>query len=384
MKNFDVIVAGLGAMGSATIYQLSKTNLSVIGIDKFNPPHDQGSSHGETRVTRLAVGEGEAYYPLVAESHLIWREIEELTGENLLHQVGCLIFTEGEEQSFLHGSDFFNETTQVAEQYGIRHERYDHKTLSKQYPQIKFNESAHGYFEYEGGYLIPEKCIESNLKLAQDFGANLALNETIIRLEYKENESTVKVTTDKNVYECAKLILTLGSWIKTFPEFQHIFKIFRQILYWFDVDIQEQQYSHKDFPVFIKVGERVIDSYYGFPIISSQQGMKIATEQYELETDPDHVDRKVSQQEIRTAYELFSKNFHIKPVCLRSKTCLYTATKDFGFVIDYHPQSTSILVASPCSGHGFKHSAGIGKLLTQMVTNNELIVDLFPFRLDRF
>ena len=112
--------------------------------------------------------------------------------------------------------------------------------------------------------------------------------------------------------------------------------------------------------------------------------MKIATQQYELETDPDNVNREVSQQEIRTAYELFSNNFHIKPVCLRSKTCLYTTTEDFGFVIDYHPQSDNIIIASPCSGHGFKHSAGIGKLLTQMVTDGKLMVDLSPFRLDRF
>lgn len=381
MTNFDVIVAGLGAMGSATLYQLSKTNLSILGIDRFNPPHDRGSSHGETRITRLAVGEGEAYYPLVAESHKIWREIEELTGLNLLHQIGCLIFTEGQEKSFLHGDNFWDETIRIANKYGIKHEMYDFDSLCKQYPQIKFNENAYGYFEFEAGYLIPEKCIESNLMLAGKFGANLAVDEQIIKLEYKD---TIRVQTNKNVYECAKLILTLGSWIKQFPEFQNIFKVFRQVMYWFDVEIPEQQYTRGNLPVFIRAGEDAINSYYGFPIIYPKQGMKIGIEQYELESNPDFVNTNISEEETRIAYELFSKNFQIKPRCLHSKTCLYTVTPDYGFVIDYHPESNDVLVASPCSGHGFKHSAGIGKLLAQLVTDDELLLDPTPFRLDRF
>ena len=381
MKNFDVIVAGLGAMGSATLYQLSKTNLSILGIDRFNPPHDRGSSHGETRITRLAVGEGEAYYPLVAESHKIWREIEELTGLDLLHKIGCLIFTEGQENSFLHGDNFFDETIQIAKKYGIRHELSDFDSLCEQYPQIKFTENAYGYFEFEAGYLIPEKCIESNLLLARKLGANIAYDEKIIKLEYKE---TIRVTTNKNIYECAKLILTLGAWIKQFPEFNNIFKVFRQVFYWFDVEIPEQQYTRGNLPVFIRAGEDALNSYYGFPIIYPKQGMKIGTEQYELESNPDRVNRNIIEEETRMAYELFSKNFHIKPRCLRSKTCLYTVTPDYGFVIDYHPESNDVLVASPCSGHGFKHSAGIGKLLAQWVTDDELLLDPSPFRLDRF
>ena len=155
-------------------------------------------------------------------------------------------------------------------------------------------------------------------------------------------------------------------------------------MYWFDVEIPEQQYTRGNLPVFIRAGEDAINSYYGFPIIYPKQGMKIGIEQYELESNPDFVNTNISEEETRIAYELFSKNFQIKPRCLHSKTCLYTVTPDYGFVIDYHPESNDVLVASPCSGHGFKHSAGIGKLLAQLVTDDELLLDPTPFRLDRF
>jgi hypothetical protein len=174
MRSPEVVVIGLGAMGSATLYQLAKAGVHALGIDQFQPPHNRGSSHGETRITRLALGEGEAYVPLVKRSHEIWRELESATGSSLLHQVGGLIFAGSNGRKAAHGAeDFLKTTCEVAAKHQIQHERLTTDEMSERFPQFKFHSGESGYYEPEAGYIRPEACIQAQLDQARILGAGI-------------------------------------------------------------------------------------------------------------------------------------------------------------------------------------------------------------------
>jgi len=378
MKTFDVVVAGLGAMGSAALYQLSKTGQRVLGIDRFHPPHEFGSTHGETRITRSAIGEGEEFVPLVLKSNEIWDELEASTGRELRKKTGGLIFTSGEGGSVLHGKDILNETIRIAEKFGIGHDVLDAEGLRDRFPGLNAGEGARGYFEHEAGYLVPEACVRTNIEESARLGAEVRTGETILSIE--PGTASVKVTTDKDSYECGKLVLSAGAWANKLLPGEGLpcrFRIFRQVMYWFGT---EADYSEERFPVYIKGGDDEKSSYYGFPSVGGSGAIKVGVEQFDDETDPDAVDREVSGKDVDAAFDLVSKDFRIRREGARWKTCLYTVTEDFGFVIDFVPGAENVLVVSPCSGHGFKHSAGIGLLAKQMAYGEEPYADVLKFR----
>ena len=156
MKHFDAIVLGLGAMGSSAVYQLAKRGSRVLGLDQYSPPHDRGSSHGETRITRLAIGEGAHYSPLALRSHEVWREIERKTGASLLTQIGCLVISSPAKTSFTHVEGFFQNTVAAAREHGIVHELLDAKEIRRRYPAFRIGNDELGYFEKDAGFLRPE------------------------------------------------------------------------------------------------------------------------------------------------------------------------------------------------------------------------------------
>lgn len=378
MKSYDVIVAGLGGMGSAALYQLAKDGTDVLGIDRFDPPHDLGSSHGETRITRAAIGEGEEFVPLVLRSNEILSELEKATGRELFKKTGLLIFASGTEASVMHGADILNDTIRIAEAHGIAHEALDESALRDRFPSLSFEVGSSGYYEPGAGYLVPELCVETNLLEARRLGAEVLSGETVIAIE--SGKGSVKVTTDRNSYECGRLVLSAGAWIKKLlgPRVGGDgFRIFRQSMFWFET---ETDYSEAHFPVYLKAGDDERSSYYGFPSIAGSRSIKVGIEQLDIETDPDSVDRQVSEEETEAAFELVSKSFRIRREGARAKTCLYTVTEDFGFVIDFLPGTDNVLVVSPCSGHGFKHSAGIGLLAKQLVLGEGPFADVSKFR----
>lgn len=378
MQTFDVIVAGLGAMGSAALYQLARCRVKTLGIDRFHPPHEFGSTHGETRLTRSAVGEGEEFVPLVLKSNEIWTEIERTTGRELLKKTGGLIFTSGVGGSVLHGKDILNETIRIAEKFSIRHEVLGTAGLRERFPDLDAGESARGYYEHEAGYLLPEACVRTNIEESVRLGAEVRTGEAVLSID--PGTDTVNVTTDKDSYECCRVVLAAGAWVnKLIPGGAPPgrFRIFRQTMIWFET---EADYSEAHFPVYIMAGENEHSSYYGFPSITGSRTIKIGYEQFAEEADPDYVDREVSEDQIRTAYEMVSRNFRIGRTAADARTCLYTVTRDFGFVIDFLPGNRNVIVVSPCSGHGFKHSAGVGLLAKQLATDETPFTDTASFR----
>lgn len=392
-QHYEVIVLGLGAMGSATTYQLAKRGSKVLGIDQFSPPHSYGSSHGDTRITRQAIGEGEHYVPIVLRSYEIWEEIQKEVQKQLLFKVGGLIMMPPESPSTHHGSaDFLETTIHAAEKYGIQHEVLDTADIQKRFSQFHVQENEKGYYEKNAGYLIPELCIESQLSLAKKYGAEIHTNEKVLSWNVL-GSGQVEVVTDHETYTADKLILTAGPWISKLlgKEYSHLFKIHRQVLYWFEIDEKDHAlFSPPQMPIFIwEFGSGNIsgEAMYGFPAINGPKGgVKVASEQFMETTDVENMKREVSQEEMEYMYDHYLRDRipGLKPNCLKATSCLYTVTPDSAFIIDTHPQHEQVIIASPCSGHGFKHSAAIGEILAEVATIGKSTIDISAFKINRF
>jgi sarcosine oxidase len=387
MDRYDAIVVGLGAMGSATAWQLARRGTRVLGLDRHMPPHELGSSHGETRITRLAIGEGDHLTPLALRAHEIWREIERETGAALLHQNGGLILSSTAKTSFTHVEGFFDNTVRAAEKFGIVHERLDANHIRARFPRFLVRDNEIGYFEPAAGYLKPEACIAAQLDLAKRAGAVLRTDESV--LGFEEDASGVAVTTDRGRYVADRLVMTAGAWLPKLLDGAHakLFRIYRQVQHWFEIVEGSESFAPERFPIFIWELQDSEQGIYGFPALSGAAGgLKIATESYDASTSPEVVDRSVSGSEVDTMYRRFVAPYisGLGPRAVASTVCLYTATPDFGFVFDWLAGSRRVLVGSACSGHGFKHSPTVGEILAELAIDGHSRFDMAPFRFARF
>ena len=384
---YDVVVVGVGAVGSAAAYQLAKRGAKVLGIDRYSPPHAMGSSHGDTRITRLAIGEGAHYTPLVLRANEIWKEIEAATGEDLHVVTGGLIISSDRRQSTTHVANFFENTVAAANEYGIAHEVLDAPSIRRRFPRFAVRDNEVAYYEPGAGYLRPEACVSAQLRLAEDHGAELHRGERVIALE--PLGEGVRVRTDCGEHHAARAIVAVGAWIHELvpPELGAHFTITRQLLFWFEAEPPIARFEPPQFPVWIWELQDHRQGIYGFPAIDGPRGgVKIATEQYAHATSPATVAREASASEIRTMYEeLVAPNLPgVGPRCVKAAACLYTATPDFHFAIGNHPAVARAIVASPCSGHGFKHSAAVGEALAEVALEGSSGIDLAAFDLARF
>jgi sarcosine oxidase len=387
MQRFDTIVLGLGAMGSATVYQLARRGKRVLGIDRFSPPHVHGSTHGDTRITRLGIGEGPQYTPLAMRSHLIWRELERETGCTLLTTNGGLVLSSKARTSQCHTDNFFANTVAAAEKYDIPHELLDADQIRRRFPRFNVAEDESCYFEPSAGFVRPEECVRVQLDLAAHHGALLHRGERATAFD--ATDAGVTVTTDRDTYAADSLIVTAGPWLAELvggAVSRHL-TIHRQVLCWFDIDGPVTPFLPENFPVFIWELQGRPQGIYGFPAIDGARGgLKVATENFDQATTPELAERRVSGTEVRAIYDDYVAPYvsGLSGKCVKAATCLYTVTPDFGFVIDTLPGAERVIVASPCSGHGFKHSAAIGEALAQRVIDGSSVVDLGAFSLDRF
>jgi sarcosine oxidase len=384
MQKFQTIVLGLGAMGSASLYQMAKRGKAVLGIDQFAPPHRFGSTHGGTRITRVAIGENEQYTLLARRSHEIWREIEAETGESLLTTNGCLVISSDAPRAPTHVEGFFENTVAAAERYGIPHERLDAQEVRARFPAYKARDNEKAFFEPGGGFLRVEKCVAVSLALARKYGADIHTDEKVLRFE--QAAGSVTVTTDRGSYSADRLVITAGAWLPTLigEKYRGQFKVLRQVQYWFDIDGPIEPYLPENFPVFLWELQGKPQSIYGFPAIDGPHGgFKLATEQYSTETTADTVSREVTPQETEAMFRDYVAPYfeNASSRCLKSRVCLYTNVEGARFIIDTHPEQERVTVVSACSGHGFKHSAAIGEVVAQLVTDGEPGIDLSSFKL---
>ncbi|MEJ0077410.1 MAG: N-methyl-L-tryptophan oxidase [Alphaproteobacteria bacterium] len=383
---FDTIVIGLGAMGSAALYQLAKAGQRVLGIDQVAPPHRLGSSHGETRITRLACGEGPEYTQFARRSHEIWRELEGKTGKSLLVQNGFLAISgEGPRAANHENPDFLVTTIEAAERAGIAHELLTDAAIRRRYPAFNILDRDRGYFEPEAGFVRPEECIAAQLQQATALGAEVRANETVTGFT---TGGSAEVTTDRGRYIADKIIISAGAWLPGLlrRERSDVFTVRRQVLYWFRLkpDAPLENYRPDRFPVYIwQLPAR--QAIYGFPWTGEgAPAIKIATEQYDTATSPQAIDRTVSERETRAMFDDYVAPYFpgASGDCDRSAVCMYTCVDKARFIIDELPGEPRVIVASPCSGHGFKHSAAIGEALADLAINGKTAAKKFD--LSRF
>ena len=368
MKTADVIVVGLGAAGAAALYQLARRGVKAVGIDRFAPPHDQGSSHGETRITRIGVGEGAPYPPLARRSHKIWRELEAETGTDLLLQCGALIL--GPRGGRMHGrADFVGYTIEMARKFDVEHEVMDATEIGARYPQLTLTGDEAGYFEPGAGLVYPERCIAAQLTLARRLGAEIVTGAVVTAVD--RVGGVARVATDGDTYEAGEVILAAGAWTPGMVGAPlKALQVQPQALHWFAAE-QPELYRADRFPVFIWMhGAAQDDLFYGFPIPPGPalQAVKVATEAFTSIASPDGFDRSVPPD---LAEEVFRRHVTgrlsgLRPGAVQSARCLYTMAPDGDFVIDR--LDSGVIVASACSGHGFKHSAAVGEMLADAAT----------------
>ncbi len=383
----DVAVIGLGAMGAATLYQLARRGIAAVGVDRFIPPHDQGSSHGDTRITRQAVGEGGAYAPLVLRSHAIWRALEAATGDSLLEACGGLILGPTRQASSHHGkTDFLKKTVAVAERFGIAHQVLDRAAIAARFPQFTgLADDDTACFEPGAGYLRPERCIAALLAEAQRHGA-VCRTGTAVRAIAQDGD-LVRLTLAGGALTCRRAVVAAGAWTAPLlgAPFDRLLRVTRQVLHWFATD-DPALYAPGRCPVFIRMyGPNDEDYFYGFPSLDGHS-IKVATEQYRHTTTADTVSRSVAAEEAAAMHRthLAGRLLHVTDQAERSVACVYTGTPDADFLIDTHPAMNRVTVISACSGHGFKHAAAIGEAVAATLATGHADADLSPFRLGRF
>jgi sarcosine oxidase len=375
----DVIVVGLGAMGSAALYQLARRGIAVTGIDRFTPPHDRGSSHGESRITRQAIGEGDEYVPFALRSHEIWRELEAETGRSLFSPIGGLILGRLTDAGIHGHADFVGRTIAAAKRFNIVHEVLVPAEVTARFPQFKLAGDETCYYEPGAGFLRPEQCIATQLDRARALGAAIRTGETVTRVA--ADAAGVTVVTTTATYSAARLIVAAGAWVPRLlgGVFASALGVYPQALYWFAPD-DDAAFSPGRFPIFIwRHGPGEDDHFYGFPVVGA--GVKVATEQFVRTVDPDEPPEAPPEPGAQQMHDLHVRRhlIGVSARCVRAVACRYTVAPGFSFVIDRHPDWEHVLVASPCSGHGFKHSAAIGEALAERAIGGTSRLDLSPF-----
>lgn len=366
----EVLVVGLGAMGSCTLAALARRGVRTIGIDRFTPPHTEGSSHGASRIIREAYYEDPAYVPLVREAYGEWARLANESGRTLFHQTGGLCYGPPD-GTLVRGALASARTHEVA------HELLDAREIQRRFPAHRLPADYVGVFETRAGWLDPEQCITAALEIATRHGATVRTQETV--REWEPTAQGVRVTTDVATYEAERVVLSAGMWMGGLvPSLQAHLTVQRNVLYWFASE--QPVFDAARFPVFL--GELAPDClWYGFPDVGA--GVKIAMHHHGPACTPETVDRTVHDAEYdamraRLAQWLPAANGPLR----RTAVCTYTNTPDSHFVIDTHPASERCWIVSPCSGHGFKFASAIGARVAAQVSGeaSTALPDLFRLR----
>lgn len=387
-SSYDVVVIGMGAAGAATLRALAASGSRVRGLDRFDPPHDRGSSHGQSRITRQAIGEGGAYVPLAVRSQKIWRELEQQGDERLFSDIGCLILSDAEDRNQRPaGEAFIDRTLSAARDQGIVHEVLDADEIRRRHPQFNVDDDVLGYFEADSGFLHVEACIRAQLRHARAAGAETTPFATVVSV--KQVGDHVETTLDTGeVLHSARAVVSAGGWAARLlgAPFDSLLSTTRQVMHWFPVEGDDTiRTAWEQSPVFIwRHGAHRDAFFYGFPTIDGR--FKTADEAYGPDLSADTVDRDVPLSDSQRMYDdhVGGRLRGAQPGPTSAVTCLYTMTPDSNFIIDRHPDQPLIEVVSPCSGHGFKHAAAIGEAVAQRLLTGASQIDLSPFSLSRF
>jgi sarcosine oxidase len=376
-SSHDVVVVGLGGMGSAVAAELAGRGLRVLGIERFGPAHDRGSSHGESRVIRQAYFESPAYVPLLLRAYQRWRELEAATGKELLTETGGLMI--GPEHSrTVAGSRLSAET------WDLPHELLDASELGRRFPTLSPGREDVGLFERHAGFVRPEATVAAHIDLARSRGAELHFDETVTG--WDSRPGGVVVTTPLKSYRAARLVLSPGAWgPELFDGFGIPLKVQRLVQFWLRPHIAVGEFGPSRQPIYVwedAAGAQV----YGFPALgTAADGVKAAFFRRSTPTVPDELTREVADEEVVPILEFLARRIPaLGPEVCRAVPCMYTTTPDEDFVLGYPRGEENVVICSPCSGHGFKFVPVIGELVADLVTSGSTRFDISLFDPGRF
>ncbi|GMU94357.1 MAG: oxidoreductase [Candidatus Hydrogenedentota bacterium] len=372
--SYDVIVLGLGGMGSATLYHLAKRGARVCGVEQFGIAHDMGSSHGSLRMIRKAYFEHPSYIPLVERAYTLWRELESESGTQLLTQSG-LILSGAPDCALVRGLE------SCYAQHAIPHERIDAAEAMRRYPQFRLPDDHLVYWDPVGGYLRVEASVETHVAMAQRFGADVRIHEDV--QTWRADDDGVTLTTTKGELRAAKLVITAGAWTKAaFAELQVPLRILRKVQLWYDSP-NIADFRAGRMPGFYV--ETPAGGFYGFPAVG-EDGLKVAEHTGgEDVDDPDELDRALHRRDEEKVLAFLAETFPtLAPTRKRFSVCMYSMSSDDHFIIDVHPRYRNVVIAGGFSGHGFKFAPVVGEVLADLATQGTTTLPVGFLGVDRF
>jgi sarcosine oxidase len=352
---WDCAVVGLGAMGSATLWQLAARGARAAGVDRFAPPHDRGSTHGESRIIRSAYFEDPAYVPLVRRAFTLWRELEAESGESLLTMTGALMIGSP-------GSPLVDGALHAARSHGLEHELLDAAEAHRRFPHHLLDEHDVALYERDGGMLAPERAVAAMLRRATALGAQVTTGVGAQRIEASRNGGVRVHLDDGTNLDARRAVVCAGAWLPALlPELPVPLWVERQVCAWFPIS-DGWPLAAGTFPVFIRQRNTTRGRLvYGVPAPDGAS-IKLAVHHEGARVDPDAVPREVTADDLRPLQEYVAAHmWGLEPHPVRAITCIYTNTPDEHFVVERMPGMGAVVVVSACSGHGFKFAPALGE-----------------------
>lgn len=378
MPVYDVIVLGLGGMGSAAAYHLAARGQRVLGLEQFLPPHSQGSSHGSTRVIRQAYFEDPAYVPLLLRSYALWNDLERASGRQLLVLCGGLMMGDRD-------SEVVQGSLRSAREHDLPHEWLEAREIRRRFPPFQISDDTVALFEQAAGLVYCEEAVRAHLGAATRAGAELHFQEEVT--SWRPTPNGVEVITPRDTYSAGHLVVTAGPWAPGVLKDLHLpLTVERQVLFWFEPKSGLAPFHPERFPIYIWQKSESCTPY-GFPAVDGPNGgVKIAlyrSPDVEICT-PQTVRRTIEPRDeaaLRAVVRQFLPDLD-GPV-VQAATCLYTLTPDLNFILDRHPHHPQVIIGAGFSGHGFKFCSVVGEVLADLTTRGASGFDLGLFRLQR-
>ena len=374
---FDVIVVGLGAMGSSAAYHLAMRGARVLGLEAFSPAHDKGSSHGESRIIRQAYFEDPAYVPLVLRAYDLWKELEAESGQELLNVTGGVAI------GSLQG-ELVSGCLKSARTHGLSYDLLDAIEMKQRFPQFVLAESEVAFYEQKAGFLRPEECIKQHLECASKRGADLRFEEPMVSWTAAESGDGVEVITEKETYRAQSLIVAAGPWTSELvPSLPASLTVSRRVMFWLSPADQRASFDKGVFPIFLwEPAEGPL--FYGFPRTHETGEPKVAIHSEGEDCTPSTIDRSIHPSDeaaIRSAIQFRIPALNGK--VSRAVPCMYTMTRDQHFVINVHPRHPQVSIAAGFSGHGFKFSPVVGEILCDLALLRQTSSNISLFSVSR-
>lgn len=361
-------------MGSATVWQLARRGVRVLGLEQFTPPHDRGSSHGRTRVIRQAYFEHPSYVPLLLRAYELWQEAESESRNRLLTLCGGLMLGRPD-------SEVVRGSIHSAREHELPHEILDASEIRRRFPLFHIEDATIALYESRAGVVQTETAVQSHLDLAARDGATLKFNEPV--LNWTPSGEGVVVTTHDATYTADSLVISAGPWAPgILSDLGLPLRVERQVLYWFQPKGDIQNYQPDRFPIYIWESPDGLQPY-GFPAMDGPDGgVKVAffrIPNAQICT-PETVNRQLNPTDELAMRAVVRRVLpDLDGVLRHATTCLYTCTPDLHFVVGLHPQHPQVSVAAGFSGHGFKFCSVVGEIMADLAIQRKTAHDLSLF-----